>query len=83
MGDVHHEVQCAPYANPYVERLIGSLRRECLDHVIVINAAQLRCVLTAYIEYYHRSRTHLGLRKDTPNGSGLASDYAHRVTSFR
>jgi putative transposase len=43
----------SPWQNPYAERLIGSLRRECLDHVIVINAAQLRCVLTAYIDYYN------------------------------
>jgi putative transposase len=57
----------SPWQNPYVERLIGSIRRECLDHMIVINEAHLRRVLTAYSRYYHRSRTHLGLEKDTPD----------------
>jgi len=57
----------SPWQNPYVERLIGSIRRECLDHLIVINAAHLRRILTAYSSYYHRSRTHLGLQKDTPD----------------
>ena len=57
----------SPWQNPYVERLIGSIRRECLDHVIVINEAHLRRILTTYRRYYHRSRTHLGLEKDTPD----------------
>jgi putative transposase len=57
----------SPWQNPYVERLIGSIRRECLDHVIVINEAHLRRVLTTYSRYYHRSRTHLGLEKDAPD----------------
>ena len=52
--------------NPYVERLIGSIRRECLEHVIVFNEQHLRRVLTKYFDYYHRSRTHLGLGKDAP-----------------
>jgi putative transposase len=56
----------SPWQNPYVERLIGSIRRECLDHVIVINEAHLRRVLTTYGRYDHRSRTHLGLDKDAP-----------------
>jgi putative transposase len=56
----------SPWQNPYAERVIGSIRRECLDHVIVINQAHLRRVLTTYSRYYHRSRTHLGLQKDAP-----------------
>ena len=56
----------SPWQNPYVERLIGSIRRECLDHVIVLNEAHLGCVLTSYMNYYHRSRTHLSLEKDAP-----------------
>ena len=52
---------------PYVERLIGSIRRECLDHVIILNEAHLRRVLMTYIRYYHGTRTHLGLQKDTPD----------------
>jgi transposase InsO family protein len=56
----------APWQNAYVERLIGSIRRECLDHVIVLNEAGLRRVLKSYVEYYERSRTHLSLGKDSP-----------------
>ena len=56
----------SPWQNAYVERVIGSIRRECLDHVIVVNAAGLHRVLTDYIAYYMRSRTHLALDKDTP-----------------
>jgi putative transposase len=57
----------SPWQNPYVERVIGSIRRECLDHMIILNKAHLRRVLTSYRRYYHRSRTHLGLAKDTPD----------------
>ena len=56
----------SPWQNAYVERVIGSIRRECLDHVIVVNAAGLHRVLTDYVAYYMRSRTHLALGKDTP-----------------
>src|SRR5713226_2559721 len=56
----------SPWQNPYVERLIGSIRRECLDHVIVLKEATLRRVLKSYFEYYERSRTHLSLGKDAP-----------------
>jgi transposase InsO family protein len=56
----------SPWQNAYVERLIGSIRRECLDHVIVFNEAGLRRVVKSYFEYYERSRTHLSLDKDTP-----------------
>jgi putative transposase len=51
----------SPWQNPYAERVIGSIRRECLDHVIVINQAHLRRVLTAYCRYYHEERPHQGL----------------------
>ena len=56
----------SPWQNAYVERLIGSIRRECLDHVIVANARGLRRVLQAYVDYYLKSRTHLALGKDAP-----------------
>src|ERR1017187_1286117 len=56
----------SPWQNPYVERLIGSIRRECLDHVIVFNETGLRRVLKEYFDYYERSRTHLSLDKDAP-----------------
>ena len=56
----------SPWQNPYCERLIGSIRRDVLDHVIVLNDRHLRRVLTAYIAYYHRFRTHLSLDMDCP-----------------
>ena len=56
----------SPWQNPYVERVIGSIRRECLDHVIVVNERHLRRLMQSYPAYYHRSRTHLALGKDTP-----------------
>jgi transposase InsO family protein len=56
----------SPWQSPYIERLIGSVRRECLDHVIVLNRAHLHRVLEKYFAYYHGWRTHLGLDKDAP-----------------
>jgi putative transposase len=56
----------SPWQNAYVERLIGSIRRECLDHVIILHESGLRRMLRSYFEYYERSRTHLGLGKDAP-----------------
>jgi putative transposase len=56
----------SPWQNPYCERLIGSIRSDVLDHVIVLNDQHLRRVLTAYISYYHRFRTHLSLDMDCP-----------------
>jgi transposase InsO family protein len=57
----------SPWQNGYVERVIGSIRRECLDHVIVWSDAHLRRVLQDYTLYYNATRTHLGLGKDAPN----------------
>ncbi len=56
----------SPWQNPFVERLIGSIRRECLDHVIIFNETGLRRALKDYFEYYERCRTHLSLDKDAP-----------------
>src|SRR5215475_5681748 len=56
----------SPWQNPYVERLIGSIRRECLDHVIVLHERHLRRLLTSYFQYYHRWRTHRALDMDCP-----------------
>jgi putative transposase len=64
-----HEVKTAarsPWQNPYVERLIGTLRRECLDHVVVLNETHLRRLLSGYLIAYHGARTHLSLEKDAP-----------------
>jgi putative transposase len=71
-----HEILTAPrspWQNAYVERFIGSVRRECLDHVIVCTESGLRRVLNAYVEYYLRSRTHLALDKDAPVSRPVAS----------
>jgi putative transposase len=57
----------SPWQNPYVERLIGSIRRECVDHVIVLGERHLRRILAGYLAYYHESRTHLSLEKDAPS----------------
>jgi transposase InsO family protein len=56
----------SPWQNAYVERLIGSIRRECLNHFIVLNARHLKRTLAAYFRYYHRSRPHLALEKQCP-----------------
>ena len=56
----------SPWQNPFVERLIGSIRRECLDHVVIFSQTHLRRTLARYVSYYHGSRTHLSLAKDAP-----------------
>jgi integrase-like protein len=55
-----------PWQNGYAERLIGSIRRECLDHVVIIGERHLRHVLRSYAHYYNGARTHLSLAKDSP-----------------
>jgi transposase InsO family protein len=62
----HPTAAQSPWQNGYVERLIGSIRRECLDHGVVFGEADLRRVLKAYAGYYNRVRTHLSLDKDAP-----------------
>jgi putative transposase len=57
----------SPWQNPFAERLIGSIRRECLNHVIVLGERHLRWTLKRYLRYYSDSRTHLSLEKDPPN----------------
>ena len=57
----------SPWQNPYVERLIGSIRRECLNEVIVLNEAHLRRILQSYADYYHVWRVHRALDMDAPN----------------
>jgi putative transposase len=56
----------SPWQNPFAERIIGSIRRDCLDHVIVLNERHLRRILRSYFEYYHESRTHLSLGRNAP-----------------
>jgi putative transposase len=61
----------SPWQNPYCERVIGTLRRDCLDHVIVLTEQHLRRILRQYLEYYHRSRTHLAFGKDVVPAQNL------------
>ena len=56
----------SPWQNAYVERVIGSIRRECTDHLIAMNERQLSTILRSYVTYYNQSRTHLALDKGTP-----------------
>jgi transposase InsO family protein len=60
-------VRRSPWQNPFVERLISSIRRECLDHVVVMNERNLKKILRVYLPYYHKFRTHLSLEKDAPD----------------
>src|SRR5262250_1224841 len=63
----------SPFQRAYVERVIGSIRRECLDHVIVFNDESLRRMPRSYFSYYHRSRLHLSLDKDSPDSRPVHS----------
>jgi putative transposase len=72
----------SPWQNPYAERLIGSIRRECLDHVIVFNQTHLRRTLARYLFYYHGSRTHLALAKDAPTARCVQAPEEGRVIAF-
>jgi putative transposase len=72
----------SPWQNAYVERFIGSVRRECLDHVIVVTAVGLRRVLNEYVAYYARTRTHLSLNKDAPLPRPVTPPTAGRVMAI-
>jgi putative transposase len=69
----------SPWQNSYVERLIGSIRRECLDHVIVLSEHHLRRILTGYFAYYHTWRTHLALEMDSPERRAVQPPERGRV----
>jgi putative transposase len=72
----------SPWQNAYVERVIGSIRRDCLDHVVVFNERHLRRVLLSYVDYYHRSRTHLSLAKDCPETRPTQSPAAGTIIAI-
>ena len=72
----------SPWQNAYAERIIGSIRRECLNHVIVLNKHHLRRLLLSYLEYYHRSRTHLSLEKDCPKPRLVQPPDQGRIIAF-
>jgi transposase InsO family protein len=61
----------SPWQNAYVERVIGSIHRDCLDHVIIFNERYLRRILRDYFDYYHSCRTHLSLNKDSPEARSV------------
>ena len=67
----------SPWQNAYAERLIGSIRRECLDHIVVFGERHLRHVLLSYMSYYNGTRTHLSLNKDVPKSR--AAETAGRI----
>src|SRR5438876_9287268 len=69
----------SPLQNPFAERLIGSIRRECLNHVLVLGERHLRRTRTGYFAYYHRARTHLSLDKDAPYGRATERPELGRV----
>ena len=72
----------SPWQNPYCERVIGSIRRDCLDRVIIFNEAHLRRILDSYFEYYHRCRTHLSLAKDCPEPRATDPPENGKVIAF-
>ena len=72
----------SPWQNPCLERLVGSIRRECLDHVIVWNERSLRRTLQSYCAYYQRSGTHLALGKDAPEPRALEPPERGRVVAL-
>ena len=72
----------SPWPRAYIGRLIGALRRECLDHVIVFNAAWLYRQVKSFMAYYHESRTHLSLDKDTPEPRPMQPPEIGRVIAI-
>ena len=56
----------SPWQNPFVERIIGTIRHDCLNHLIILNEKHLHKILKSYFDYYHHCRTHLSLKKNAP-----------------
>jgi putative transposase len=72
----------SPWQRAYVERVIGTIRRECLDHVIVFDEADLYTHMQAFVAYYHQSRTHLSLGKDAPEPRPVQSAELGRIVAM-
>ena len=72
----------SPWQNAFVERLIGSIRRDCLDHVVVLNDRHLKRILIRYFDYYHRWRTHLSLGRDSPESRLVQPPALGKVVQF-
>ena len=70
----------SPWQNCFAERLIGSIRRECVDHLVVFGEQHLRRALRSYARYYNEARTHRSLNKDAPVSASHSADRAHRVS---
>jgi len=70
-----------PQQRAYIERVIGTIRRECLDHVIIVKEAALRRHLKLFLEYYHGTRTHLSLEKETPERRSVQPPECGRVVA--
>ena len=73
----------SPWQRAYVERVIGTIRRECLDHLIVFNERSLHRHLQAFVDYYHRNRVHLALEKDTPEPRLIQPPERGRIVSIQ
>jgi integrase-like protein len=73
----------SPWQNGYAERFIGSLRRECLDHVIALDERQLLRIVRSYVAYYNKSRTHLSLGKDPPEPRAVQAADAGEIVAIR
>ena len=72
----------SPWQRAYIERVIGSIRRECLDQMIVFHESSLRRRLKSYFEYYHRSRTHLSLGKDSPEPRPIQQENVGKIVAL-
>jgi len=73
----------SPWQNPYAERVIGSIRRECLDHIVILSERHLKRVLASYADYYHSVRTHLSLGKDTPHRRPIQSPERGNIVELK
>ena len=73
----------SPWQNPYCERVIGSIRLECLDHMIILNEDHLRRILKSYFQYYHNSRAHLSLDRNSPSPREVEPPSQGKVISIR
>ncbi|MBU0717755.1 MAG: transposase [Planctomycetes bacterium] len=79
------KVVCAaqsPWQNPYCERLVGSIRRECLNHVIILNERHLLRILRLYLDYYHESRTRFSLNRNAPVVREVEPPHLGRVVAI-
>jgi len=72
----------SPWQTPYVERVIGTIRRECLDHLVILNESHLHRILRGDIAYYLESRTHLSLNKDAPERREKESQEIRRIKAI-